>query len=301
MGLPGELRNMVYSRMFGESKPVRSRQVKQKISDRQFVTKFSFRRGDNPGRVSTEGWLKATRSVIDTPGILYVCRQVNIEVSTMLYGDTPFIFATTSVLAAFAKSAGSMIQYLRIVKFDTGFLKKVSKDAARYTLTRASGLRQLVFKHKDLSFGVREIGDDEGAAVNEFCVDIVCLFYTVFMRLHNIRKNTLAGSDVLNIVRVEYDDPGRSQGTPIAKDVAEVHCRSLRALVNKHIADLLELPSNRCLVSGVGICGPGTHFYSTQPHEKIQLLLDIMQPDSNYESEVGSSNVSLDGSDSDDV
>ncbi|GAB7359100.1 hypothetical protein MBLNU230_g5171t1 [Neophaeotheca triangularis] len=280
LDLSPELRNRVYWLLFNGTLPVRSKLVKQRIDTHdlrvQYSSKYSYRRGKDPGHVSSEKWYGVTYEAINTPAILIACKQILSEVGPMLYGATPFIFDSTTAIARFGGKVGSMVKFLRTVTFELGFFKKTSSKHAVAVLEQAAELKKLAFSHKDIGFGLNALSDEKYQELLCNVRNLVFTFLPVLEKLHASRSNSAQGSDVLEIMQVEGGEckkcthlsimstvPSKNcygcKTEPFSEEVMAKHHESLRVLINDIVAYALDLADERVtgMIEGIGICPPG--------------------------------------------
>lgn len=154
MDLPPEIRNMIYEYLIHEPKAVEITSHKPVGKRRRpVVSTFKAKTtNDHKGKVWDKingKWLGGTHNT--SHNLLRVCKQIQSETGSLLYGETTYSFHHWNDMELFLRTIGGMRRFVRHINIPDCRSKGYHKGCwilASYG--KGTDLRSLVVKHRDV-------------------------------------------------------------------------------------------------------------------------------------------------------
>lgn len=151
LDLPPEIRNMVYGHLIEAPESTTISSYKPIGKERRSVSS-TFRPGNYTTRRG-QTWDKENGRWLGRPtsphNLLRVCKQVQSETGTLLYGDTKFCFQNWSDANLFLDTIGSMRRFLQQAHLPDGFKGYSKANSVIRKIKDATNLQSLTVDHGD--------------------------------------------------------------------------------------------------------------------------------------------------------
>ncbi len=262
MGLPAEIRTLIYSFVVGSDEHVKMTTAKRVYQPKRPVRSTYRTQRFHPGLkwdAGNQSWIDMPASVVT---LFRLSKQVLEEAAPILYGNNYYHFNDFSDLRVFLNTIGSMRKYLRDIHIEAHGWERHKVRTTLESLSQATNLRTLSINHLNVchttvDYWIRWVTTPKGAATD--------LYYHLVRSLKDAQVEKDDDHNILDLIKIRWTRcptckktaPGFADGETTCertmytryglpgcktqcKNGAQ-HCRSVQAKIRKELARLLKI------------------------------------------------------------